>query len=565
MVEVLTGTNRSAGISVQELLAYDTHPVPGYLSRESPLPPGPTLVPAECYTSREFHDREVSQLWKHVWQMACHEDDLPAVGDYVPYEIADLSFLVVRSGPDEFKAFRNACLHRGRRLKERPGRQAHEIRCPFHAWAWRLDGTLKEIPCQWDFPYIDPAEQNLPEVPVGRWGRFLFINPDPNAEPFEEFLGDFPSNFELLPCEQRHKVAEVRKVLRCNWKVAQDAFAESWHVFSTHPQVVWGFGDCNAQFDAFGNYSRQHNPSGAPSPHLEGIEWGPLPPAPDGRPRERHPFSGAVYALRDDGNVDVTMPNGAHGVFTQQAEWVEGELGHADLHLCQWVAGPQVAVPFAGPAPEEPETNGAPTPEAIGVAEAVRGATPDGSELYTQIEDGEPIAPAPPETRDARVRATAAVRAKAAQGMREAMRPLLGDVVDKACDSELTGNIYFNLFPNLMPSSAFGPLAIWFRFRPNGNNPEECIMEAICIAPTLEGTAPPPTPPVHHLDPDDSWTKAPELGGLAMVMDQDTGNMPWVQQGAHSLEGGVLQLADYNETKLRHFYLLLEEYLEREW
>ena len=305
--------------------------------------------------------------------MACHEDDLPGVGDYVPYEIGDLSFLIVRSAPDEFKAFRNACLHRGRRLKERPGKQVHEIRCPFHSWAWHLDGSLKEIPCQWDFPYIDPAEQDLPEAPVGRWGRFIFINPDRDCEPFEEFLDDFPSNFELLPYEKRHKVAEVRKIIRANWKVAQDAFAESWHVFSTHPQVVWGFGDCNAQFDAFKNYSRQHNPSGAPSPHLEGIEWTPLPPSTDGVPRERHAFTGAIYERRPDGNVDVTMPDGKHGVFTQEAVWIDGELGHADLHLCQWVAGPQVGENLRMPPPGEPETS------TNGASPGENGSTPDGS------------------------------------------------------------------------------------------------------------------------------------------------------------------------------------------
>ena len=550
MVETVTGTNRSAGLSVQELMAYDTHPVPEYLSRESPMPAGPTLVPTDRYTSRAFHEREVEQLWKHVWQMACHEDDLPNVGDYLPYEIANLSFLIVRSGPDEFKAFRNACLHRGRRLKERPGKQVIEIRCPFHAWAWNLDGSLKEIPCQWDFPYIDPDEQDLPDVSLGRWGRFIFVNPDPSAEPFEDFLGDFPSNFELLPYEKRHKVAEVRKVLRCNWKVAQDAFAESWHVFSTHPQVVWGFGDCNAQFDAFENYSRQHNPSGAPSPHLEGIEWTPLPPSTDGVPRERHAFTGAIYERRDDGNVEVTMPDGRHGAFTQEAVWIEGELGHADLHLCQWVAGPQVGAPSRERPPEDSQGSGS----------GGNGASPDGGELYTQLET-----PPEPKTRDERVRATAAVRAKAAADLRKSMRPLIGDVVDQVCDSELTGNIYFNLFPNLMPSSSFGPLAIWFDFRPNGSNYEECIMEAIVLAPTLDGISPPPAPPVHHLEPDDSWTVAPEIGGLAMVLDQDTGNMPWVQQGVASLESGVLQLADYNEAKLRHFYRLLDKYLDTEW
>ncbi len=99
MVETVTGTNRSAGLSVQELMAYDTHPVPEYLSRESPMPPGPTLVPAERYHSRDFHEREMEQLSTHGWQMACHEDDLPGVGDYVPYEIGELSFLIVRSAP----------------------------------------------------------------------------------------------------------------------------------------------------------------------------------------------------------------------------------------------------------------------------------------------------------------------------------------------------------------------------------------------------------------------------------------------------------------------------------
>tara|TARA_B100001123_G_C15338738_1_gene1033879 strand:- start:4000 stop:5610 length:1611 start_codon:yes stop_codon:yes gene_type:complete len=536
------------------------------------MPQGPTLVPAEVYYSREFFAKEMEQLWMHVWQMACHEDDLSNVGDHMPYDIGELSFLIVRTGPDEFKAYRNACLHRGRRLKERPGKKLHEIRCPFHAWAWNLDGSIKEIPCEWDFPGINKDDQDLPEVPVGRWGRFIFINPDPNCESFEDFLDDFPSNFELLPYEKRHKVAEVRKVLRANWKVAQDAFAESWHVFSTHPQVVWGFGDCNAQFDAFKNYSRQHNPSGAPSPHLEGIEWTPLPPSPDGVPRERHAFTGAIYERRPDGNVDVTMPNGTKGVFTQEAVWVDGDLGHADLHLCQWVAGPQVAGGLMPPpAEEESSGNGSSTNDIaerlVGIAtdDQENGAIPDGSELYGQIDDDEAQAVSQPQTRDERVRATAELRARAASDMREAMRPMLGDVMDTVSDTELTGNIYFNLFPNLMPCASFGPLAIWFRFRPNGSNPEECIMEAICIAPTPEGTEPPPAPPVHVLDVDDSWTLAPEIGGLAMVMDQDTGNMPWVQKGVRSLEGGVLQLADYNEIKLRHFYKVLNEYLEREW
>ncbi len=99
--------------------------------------------------------------------------------------------------------------------------------CPFHGWSWNLDGSLKEIPCECDFSTVDPCETHLPEVKLGRWGRFIFINPDENAEPLEDFLGDLSEQFSLLPYENRYKSAHVAKILRCNWKVAQEAFSEA--------------------------------------------------------------------------------------------------------------------------------------------------------------------------------------------------------------------------------------------------------------------------------------------------------------------------------------------------
>ena len=109
MVETVTGTDRSAGISYNEVLDTDSHPVPDILRVDSPLPPGPTLVDAAVYHSREVFEREKERLWKRVWQMACHEDDIPNVGDALVYDIADLSYIIVRSSEDEFHAFPNAC------------------------------------------------------------------------------------------------------------------------------------------------------------------------------------------------------------------------------------------------------------------------------------------------------------------------------------------------------------------------------------------------------------------------------------------------------------------------
>jgi hypothetical protein len=58
--------------------------------------------------------------------------------------------------------------------------------------------------------------------------------------------------------------------------------------------------------------------------------------------RRRHALSGAIYEVRDDGNVDVVAKDGTAGVFTPTAVWIEGDLRHADPHLCGWLAGPQL-------------------------------------------------------------------------------------------------------------------------------------------------------------------------------------------------------------------------------
>ncbi|MDG2112427.1 MAG: aromatic ring-hydroxylating dioxygenase subunit alpha, partial [Actinomycetota bacterium] len=295
----------------QEYLDADSHPVRDILRVDSPMAPGPTLVPVERYRSREFHDLEVEKVWRRAWQMACHEDDISDVGDHIVYDVDDLSFLLVRSAPDEIQAYWNACLHRGKLLRAHEGKWATDLRCSFHGWCWNLDGTAKEIPCQWDFPYEEAKLENLslPEVRVGRWHGFVFINPDDGAEPLEEFLGDLDEHYTLLPYERRFKSAHVAKVLRCNWKVAQEAFSEAYHVVATHPQILEGLADANTKYDVFGNYSRAISPQSVPSPHVAGRA--PADIADLGRyTKLRHPLSGAVYERVEEGVVRVTGVDG---------------------------------------------------------------------------------------------------------------------------------------------------------------------------------------------------------------------------------------------------------------
>ena len=406
MVETTNGTNRSAGVTYQQLLDEDSHPVPEIMRVETPLPPGPTVVSAERYYSKAFHDLEVEKLWRRVWQMACHEDDIPDVGDYHVYEVATLSFLVVRTGPDEFRAFHNACLHRGRMLKIKDGKHAREFRCAFHGWAWNTDGSLKEVPCHWDFPRspLQPTACRKCRWAAGAASSSSIRIPD--AEPLEEFLGNLSDQFPNLPYEKRYKVAHVAKILRCNWKVAQEAFSEAYHVIATHPTILESIGDANTQYDVFGNYSRAMSANFTPSPHLDGQVAEPLE---DGRTftRLRHALTGHIYERGGDGLVHVTNRAGEVSRFKPDGSWVEGPLTQPDPNMCDWIGGEQLPGPRARRWHRHP-----------------------------------------------RCRKAATCGQVMAAPLRESHRKTLGDVMDSVPDAELLDSIYLTVFPEL-PSLGF--------------------------------------------------------------------------------------------------------------
>ncbi len=512
MVETLTGSNRSKGQSYDELLDMDSRPIKPVFREDSPIEPGPTIVDPSIYYSRDFFDLEVERLWKRVWQMACHEDDIPNVGDSLVYDIADLSYVIVRTAKDEFKAFPNACLHRGRKLLTEDKPHLHEFRCPFHGWAWKLDGKLKEVPCQWDFPTVSEETHSLPPVKVGRWGGFVFVNPDDNAGPLEEFLGDIDRFFHPIPFERRYKAVHVAKKLRCNWKVAQEAFMEAYHVVATHPTLLPVMGDANSKYDVFGNMSRAISPQGLLSPHVNPAVVAEPVKDPMAFTRIRHALSGNMYERLEENRVKVTTPKGKSGIFDAAAHHLEGELDHADIQMCDWVGGRLVE----------------------GMEDEVDMST-SGPVLERRQEEG--------------------------RRAREQWRETLGDEVEDVSDAEFIDSIYYSVFPNISPWGCFDP--IFYRFRPNGDNVEECIHEIMFMLPVKKGEKRPEPAKIHWLDFDDDYVDAPELGMLAKVFNQDVVNLPHVQQGMKSIKSGEIIFANYGETKIRHFHKLLRDWLSR--
>jgi phenylpropionate dioxygenase-like ring-hydroxylating dioxygenase large terminal subunit len=259
---------RSPGITYQQLLDQDTHTVPDVLRLQSPKDLGDADVSVDRYISKEWFDLEVERLWRRVWQFTCREEDIPEPGDHYRYDIAGQSFLVLRTETGEIKTYPNACLHRGRMLKEFDGR-ASELRCAFHGFAWNLDGSLKDVPARWDFPHVKDDEFSLPEIPTDTWGGFVFINPDQDCAPFADFISDLAGQFERWDLGGLYKQAHVAKIMPCNWKIAQEAFCEAYHVNGTHPQIMRSIGDVNSQVDVWENCARVITPAMTPSPLLD--------------------------------------------------------------------------------------------------------------------------------------------------------------------------------------------------------------------------------------------------------------------------------------------------------
>ncbi|MGV6807557.1 MAG: aromatic ring-hydroxylating oxygenase subunit alpha [bacterium] len=265
------GDNRCDAINFQELLDAEQVEVPAYLRIQNNPDMGDEDLPISNYTSREQHELEKEKVWPRVWQVACREEDILEPGEHYIHDCIDDSVLVVRQQDGSIKAFINSCLHRGRVLRHQNGK-VDEFRCPFHAFTWNLDGSFKSMPCEWDFKHMCKDHMQLPEVAVDSWGGFVFINIDGKAGPLLDYLGVLPEHYADFELEKAFKGLHVQKVVSCNWKVAQEAFLESYHSVATHPQILPFTADAQTQYDTFGDHiSRMITPMEVQSPHLDKV------------------------------------------------------------------------------------------------------------------------------------------------------------------------------------------------------------------------------------------------------------------------------------------------------
>jgi phenylpropionate dioxygenase-like ring-hydroxylating dioxygenase large terminal subunit len=186
-------------------------------------------IPWSWYADPEVLRREQERIFRRTWQYVGHAGSVENVGDRFAAWAGEVPVLVVQDeeGP---RAFLNVCRHRGSLLVEGQG-SGKSVQCPYHAWTYGLDGSLRAAPRSEREPDFDKEGISLVPLRLEAWGPLLFVNPDEDAPPLAETLGPLP---ELLPLDGFVFHSRDEFEVAANWKIACENYLECYHCPVAH-------------------------------------------------------------------------------------------------------------------------------------------------------------------------------------------------------------------------------------------------------------------------------------------------------------------------------------------
>lgn len=197
----------------------------------------PTL-PAKTYYSEDRYKEEFDKIFKNEWIYALHESQIPERGSYETFEIGSVPLLIVRGQDDIVRAFYNVCVHRGHILASGSG-TANQFVCPYHAWTYQTDGTLRGAPGA-RVSTMPACTRSLRQVETRIRDGFIFVRLEQGEDDFDEkFAGFFEELNRTLPNLSRMRLARRYKApVQCNWKIMVENYLECYHCPATHPALA---------------------------------------------------------------------------------------------------------------------------------------------------------------------------------------------------------------------------------------------------------------------------------------------------------------------------------------
>lgn len=196
-------------------------------------------MPKSVYTSAEFLEQEQRHIFAHDWLCAGRAETLANAGDYLTMQIAGEPVLVLRDRDGEVRAMSNVCRHRMSTLLEGRG-SVRTITCPYHAWVYNLDGTLRGAPAMTLNEGFCKEQIALPKIRCQIWQGWIMVTLNPDAPDPEVALAGVRA---LIPNLDMSTYTETyRETFRwaTNWKVLAENFMESYHLPMCHAGTIGG-------------------------------------------------------------------------------------------------------------------------------------------------------------------------------------------------------------------------------------------------------------------------------------------------------------------------------------
>jgi choline monooxygenase len=190
------------------------------------------------YRDPEVLEQEQVRIFARSWQFACHVAQLPEPGGYTTTSAGIEPVLVIRDDEGTLRAFRNVCRHRGSRLLSGSGECGKAIRCRYHGWTYRFDGTLIGVPEGRAIAGLDKSALGLLPARVEVLCGLVFVNLDVDATPLAEQVSGLPERLARYGLERLRPKQEKPSSQPANWKIVVDNYLEGYHVPIAHPGLM---------------------------------------------------------------------------------------------------------------------------------------------------------------------------------------------------------------------------------------------------------------------------------------------------------------------------------------
>ncbi len=195
--------------------------------------------PASSYTSPELASQEWEHFFRNHPQLIGLSGDLPESGTYLTIDDFGVPVVATRAVDGRFRAFLNACRHRGTRVAQGTRGKSRNFVCPFHHWTYSNTGALVGVPRDRDFGRLDRSCRGLIELPAEERHGQLWVHPKPGGLlDVDGLLGGLAPEMESWNVGDLVFAGESVIERNLNWKLAIDTFGETYHVDRLHRDTI---------------------------------------------------------------------------------------------------------------------------------------------------------------------------------------------------------------------------------------------------------------------------------------------------------------------------------------